>query len=174
MRAKKKTTKKPDPRLEALLERIMDDMPGDTISYDEFKRFNEPAGFVGEAVADPAAYSPKTATSNSSPSESLVEDILELIDPTGISSWDDAMRAHESYNKRVSMNEGNYVIPTFDEFLDILGAVPAIGKIPKAGKGAIKLAKASRNYLPSLMKALAAAGFGMDRTEGYRNQEEKP
>ena len=34
-------------------ERLMDNMPGDTISYDEFKRFNDSAKFVGEAVADP-------------------------------------------------------------------------------------------------------------------------
>lgn len=162
-----KQTKKPDPRLEVLLERIMDGMPGDTI------RYNAPTGFVGGAVADPSAYSPGAPTGNSGPSESLIEDIYEFIDPTGISSWDDAKRAYESYNERVSRSGGSYVMPTFDEFVDVLGVIPAIGKLPKMAGGAVELTRASRNYLPILMKALDAAGFGMDRTEGYRNQEEE-
>jgi hypothetical protein len=161
-----KQTKKPDPRLEALLERIMDNMPGDTI------RYNAPSGFVGEAVADPSAYSTTPIKGNPGPSESLLEDIYEFIDPTGISSWDDAKRAYDSYNERVSRNGGNYVMPTFDEFVDVLGVIPAIGKIPKMAGGAVELTRASRNLLPSLMKALDAAGFGLDRTEGYRNQED--
>jgi hypothetical protein len=55
--------------------------------------------------------------------DSLAEDIVELVDPTGISSWDDVKRAYDEnglFNPKTA--------------LEILGALPLIGKVGKSGK----------------------------------------
>lgn len=54
--------------------------------------------------------------------DSLAEDIYEIADPTGISSWDDVAR---SYKKTGLSGETMW---------EAFGAVPLIGKIGKAGK----------------------------------------
>ena len=168
----KKSPQKPDPRLEALLERLMDQMPGDTV------RNKDQVTGPPVSVADPSLYNPPKPDYEESikkgPSESLLEDIAEFIDPTGIFSHNDAERAYASYVKRKKESGADFMLPTFDEFVDVLGAVPLagkVGKILKGGKGAVKLAprgyRAIKSYLP---KALKAAGFGADRTEHYRDE----
>lgn len=56
-----------------------------------------------------------------------MENLLEFIDPTGLSSWDDAYRAYQGMKQ-----DGRY-LPNFGEAADMFGAIPLIGK---AGKGA--------------------------------------
>ena len=161
----KKSPKKPDPRLKVLRKRIMDGMP----------QREEDNRFVGESTANPMLYTPPPSDQQKpAPSETLVEDILEVIDPTGITSWDDAKRAYESYTKRKEESDESFVLPTFDEFVDVLGAVPAAGKfakVLKGGKGAVQLAprayRAVKSFLP---EAVRTVGFGADRTEHYRDE----
>ena len=72
-----------------------------------------------------------------SPEDSLVEDIFEIFDPTGISSYDDVYR---SYKKNGLLS--------WDTAQEVLGALPIIGK---AGK-AIKAIKTANKYIKALNK----------------------
>ncbi len=156
MRAKK-SPKKPDPRLEVLLERLMDAAPSSS----------DPPEAVAYPSLAPSYNEEGTSRAINKPSDSLFEDIIEFIDPTGISSWDDASRAYDSYTERIK-NTNKY-IPTMDEFFDVLSVVPAIGKIPKAAK---LLTGASR-YISPAVKAvkktvknpISSLGFISDRSE---------
>jgi len=156
MRAKK-SPQKPDPRLEVLLERLMEAAPSSS----------DPP----EAVAYPSlapSYNEKgTSRAINKPSNSLLEDIIEVIDPTGISSWDDASRAYDSYTERIK-NTNKY-LPTMDEFFDVLSVVPTIGKIPKAAK----IIRGASKYITPAVKAVkksatnprSSLGFILDRSE---------
>jgi len=62
--------------------------------------------------------------------DSLMENILEFVDPTGITSYDDAYRAYQT------MQAEGRSLPNFNEFVDMLGAVPLVGKVGKVGKAA--------------------------------------
>ena len=75
--------------------------------------------------------------------DSLVENVFEFFDVTGVSSWDDAQRAY------ASMKQRDASLPNFNEFVDMLGAVPMIGKFSKPVKAAgtmIDLVKPAINY----------------------------
>jgi hypothetical protein len=69
--------------------------------------------------------------------DSLAEDIFEIFDPTGMSSYDDVYR---SYKK-----EGLFSLGTG---LEVLGALPVIGK---AGKG-LKAIRTANKYIEGLNK----------------------
>jgi hypothetical protein len=69
--------------------------------------------------------------------DSALEDVFEIIDPTGISSYDDVYRSYKD-NGLFSWQTG----------LEVLGALPIIGK---AGKG-IKILNTSSKYLKALSK----------------------
>jgi hypothetical protein len=73
-----------------------------------------------------------------------------VLDPTGISSWDDAYRADVSRNARGGAHNA-------DEMLDIAGAMPIFGKY-KAGLNLSKSAgkKLSHSFKGSAERALAA------------------
>lgn len=71
--------------------------------------------------------------------DSIVEEIGELIDPTGISSYDDVYRSFVNLKNNKDRKLGDYV----DLGLETLGAVPVIGKagkLAKLGKYAFKYA----------------------------------
>jgi len=55
--------------------------------------------------------------------DSGTENFLEMIDPTGIASHDDARRAYEQWQKSGS------TFPSASEALDMFSAVPALGKL---------------------------------------------
>jgi len=82
--------------------------------------------------------------------DSNVENVLEIIDPTGISSWDDVVRA---YNK-----EGRIGPQTN---LEILGSIPFIGKVSKAAKMLNYVAGASRQTrnLNTVTGVVKSAGY---------------
>ena len=61
--------------------------------------------------------------------DSTLENILEIIDPTGVTSWDDIYR---SYNKTGMSKE---------MFLEAVGALPIVGKFGKGVKATSKMAK---------------------------------
>lgn len=63
----------------------------------------------------------------SSKKDSMAENIFEIVDPTGITSWDDVAR---SYKKTGLSGETMW---------EALGAVPVIGKLGKVGKAIDKI-----------------------------------
>jgi len=94
--------------------------------------------------------------------DSFMENILEFVDPTGITSYDDAYRAYNS------MKAAGRKVPNFEEFVDMLGAVPLVGKAGKALKGggaamkAIQNASAGARVASSTGKLLNALDTGQD------------
>jgi hypothetical protein len=79
----------------------------------------------------------KYNTSKSKTGDSLAEDVFEIFDPTGISSYDDVYRSYKE--------KGLF---SLDTGLEILGALPIIGK---AGKG-IKAIRTANKYIKGLNK----------------------
>lgn len=79
----------------------------------------------------------KYNTSNSKTQDSLAEDVFEIFDPTGISSYDDVYRSYKD-NGLFSWQTG----------LEVLGALPIIGKV---GKG-IKAGRTANKYIKALTK----------------------
>lgn len=69
--------------------------------------------------------------------DSLVEDVFEIFDPTGISSYDDVYRSYQK-NGLLSLETG----------LEVLGALPIIGKAGKAIKGV----RTANKYIKALNK----------------------
>jgi len=57
--------------------------------------------------------------------DSTLENVVEFFDPTGISSWDDARRAYNQWQ-----SSGNS-LPSFEQSMDIFGAMPMLGKFAK-------------------------------------------
>ena len=57
--------------------------------------------------------------------DSLLENLLEWVDPTGYTSWDDVRR---------SWNDTNPEKPWYQTPLEIAGAIPVFGKLGKVGK----------------------------------------
>jgi hypothetical protein len=76
--------------------------------------------------------------------DSWIENILEIVDPTGISSWDDVRRARNNYGP--DSNEA---------MIEMSGAIPFLGKIGKSGKiitggfGLLQDIVKGSKYLPS-------------------------
>ena len=94
-------------------------------------------------------------------SDSLVENLFEFVDPTGISSWDDVRRAQAGVQtRRLEGGEEEYqtIINPLDytagEATDILGALPRFGnKIKVANKGFKLTKKAAENTINNLNAA---------------------
>lgn len=87
-----------------------------------------PVTSINPLTGKPLVVMPKNATIsndyfNYKEEDGLSEDLGELIDPTGITSWDDVRRAYDE-NGLFDPKTG----------LEILGALPLIGKIGKSGK----------------------------------------
>jgi hypothetical protein len=89
----------------------------------------------GEIRPTPGGINMTTGLSGASnPHESMIrpdggmENLLEFIDPTGLSSWDDAYRAYQGMKQ-----DGRY-LPNFGEATDMFGAIPLIGKVGKGAK----------------------------------------
>lgn len=89
--------------------------------------------------------------------DSLAEDVMELIDVTGAYSHDDFKAAKEKWK------QSGRALPSGSEFLDMLGAVPLVGKANVPFK-LLKGVKNVRKILP-LGKLLEGAGFLQDRTQ---------
>lgn len=83
--------------------------------------------FPGQYVTEiPMAQKGKQVEDN----DSWLENIAEIVDPTGISSWDDVYRAYK--NKGIGKEVA----------LELLGSIPLLGKVKKAGRLVDDLANA--------------------------------
>tara|TARA_R100000278_G_scaffold113032_2_gene91040 strand:- start:85 stop:555 length:471 start_codon:yes stop_codon:yes gene_type:complete len=107
----------------------------------------------------PPEYNQGKLTMTPEEKDSILENILEFVDPTGITSHDDARRAYESMRQRGAN------LPNFNEFVDMLGALPVIGKVGKGAKAtsaAIEVARQSPKYLSVIEKLIDAYDSGQD------------
>jgi hypothetical protein len=86
--------------------------------------------------------------SNAAQPDNLTENIVEVADPTGVFSWDDAYRAKTAWDKSGSE------YPSVNQTLDMFGAVPGLGKL-----GKLKYLK-NANAIKNSMKYVAPA-FGV-------------
>ena len=93
--------------------------------------------------------------------DSLVENLVEIVDPTGFSSWNDAARA---YNKEEW---------GLDEYLDMASVIPFTNKFTKlfkAARGGINLAKAGFSASKAAKQGLegyeAASDIYQDNIKG--------
>lgn len=85
---------------------------------------------------------------NSFKEDEMYEDILEFVDPTGISSYDDVQRA---YNKNGLFDS--------ETLLEIAGALPLIGKFGKLTKGLKLGTDAFKEYkLSKMLRGVDAVG----------------
>jgi hypothetical protein len=89
--------------------------------------------------------------------DSLLEDAIELFDVTGAYSHDDFREAKRRWK------ESGRPLPSGTEALDMVGAVPAIGKVNVPYK-IYKFGKAANRLFP-LGKILERSGFLQDRTQ---------
>ena len=100
--------------------------------------------------------------------DSDAENLFEILDPTGLSSWDDIIRSYKDPNAA-----------WWETGLEVLGAIPFLGNIAKVTKPGIHLAKYSNvdkalfNTLPknkSLSRTVSGAskvGRGTDAYQAY-------
>lgn len=79
--------------------------------------------------------------------DSNLENILEILDPTGISSWDDVYRSAKDPKS-----------PWHDTAIEVLGALPLLGKAGKLIKGASKIGKGLDGYIVSKKMLGASKG----------------
>jgi len=82
--------------------------------------------------------------------DTFLENTVEWIDPTGISSWDDVARTFNNPNSGA-----------FDRFLSVAGALPIIGKIGKGAK-VVSLASDGAKAMSKTKKVTNAVGKGLD------------
>jgi hypothetical protein len=97
--------------------------------------------------------------------DSNLENVTEIFDPTGFSSWDDVAR---SYQKN-GLNE--------DTALELLGAIPLLGKLSKSAKAAAYVGKSLKgyNYNKKLLKAanvIKGTGYLGRATDAYQAGEQ--
>ena len=81
---------------------------------------------------------------------SLLENVVEFVDPTGVSSWDDASRAYDKEDKGVV------------DYLDMAGAIPLagkIGKIPRYAKQGFDLFKSGSKAAAATLGASRLLNF---------------
>ena len=92
--------------------------------------------------------------------ESTLENIFEIFDPTGISSWNDVAASY--------MDTGM----SDETKLEIFGALPLLGKVGKAGKYLSKVAK--NQAIPSLLRATPYVGRGTDAVQAVQQYQSAP
>lgn len=94
--------------------------------------------------------------------DSFMENILEFVDPTGITSYDDAYRAYNS------MKAAGRAVPNFEEFVDMIGALPLVGKVGKVAKASstamktLKTASTGARVASGVGKLMSAVDTGQD------------
>jgi hypothetical protein len=103
--------------------------------------------------------------------DSTLENVAEIFDPTGISSWDDVYRSY----KQTGMSP--------ETALEVFGALPFLGKVGKVGKllgqagKAVAVTARQRNNVKAVSKALQAApyiGRGTDATQAMQQARTSP
>lgn len=90
----------------------------------------------------------------------LWENIAEAIPFYGsFLSWDDAEEAYKQMRQRETY------IPTFNEAVDMAGAIPIGGTATKVGTGLIEIAKRSPKYFQILQNLISAYDSAQDISE---------
>jgi hypothetical protein len=101
--------------------------------------------------------------------DGIMENIFEVVDPSGITSWDDIARSY----KKEGMSPNTW--------LEIAGAIPLVGKAAKASAAGIHLAKYKGldkllyNMLPksnTVSRTLKGAGYAGRGYDGYQVYDE--
>jgi len=87
--------------------------------------------------------------------EGADENKFELLDPTGILSWDDAAKGYDSWQK------SGRTLPTLSEGLDMFSAIPIFGKAKQVEMGMKEAANASK-WAIDWWKAYHAADYLRD------------
>jgi hypothetical protein len=107
-------------------------------------------GYIQKPCCDGNMYgNGSTVTTNKPPQKTLKQTLLdykegadenkwEFIDISGLTSWDDAARGHESWKK------SGRTLPTLTEGMDMFSAVPLLGKAKKIGMGMKVVANSAR------------------------------
>ena len=108
--------------------------------------------------------------------DDVLENVYEVADLTGISSWDDAELAYNRWK------EGDDTLPDFWDAVDMITAVPLVGKAgvgAKAAKG-FNIAKSAKtglslgDFTKYLATALDIADAGQDLSENIPSDEPIP
>lgn len=102
--------------------------------------------------------------------DSTLENILEVFDPTGISSWDDVYQSYQESGMSPQTK------------LEIFGALPLLGKVGKAGKfmnqmskvGAKAYQKDAINTIGKLLQSTPYIGRGTDVIQAAQQFPEAP
>lgn len=103
--------------------------------------------------------------------DSTLENIFEIFDPTGVSSWDDV---YQSYQKSGMSPETKF---------EIFGALPILGKVGKAGKllgpalsagQANKRLKTNAKLVSNVMQSIPYIGRGTDATQAVQQFSDVP
>ena len=99
------------------------------------------------------------------PVDSTLENIFEIIDPTGMSSWDDVYKSYKETGRS----------PQTD--LEIFGAIPLLGKIGKFGK-ALKIANpskaATKGVASTMLQSIPYVGRGTDAIQAIQQAPNVP
>lgn len=114
---------------------------GPAVATADPRVYDRSQGYISQAPGPSAWERYKTAWHNSTMADdSNLENMWEMVDPTGISSWDDAYRAYNSMNDRGAW------YPNADEALDMIGALPILGNY-RRGINLAKYATSPARYL---------------------------
>ena len=121
------------------------------VNPDDLPHFSQWNPKPGEKEAMAAAYKKQLEDNDKyRDNDSMLESILEFVDPTGISSWDDVSR---SFRNPLGSN--------WDRAFNLFSAIPVIGKL---GKGAKAASIASK---PGVLKKIGNAALkGIDVVTG--------
>jgi hypothetical protein len=102
------------------------------------------------------------------PIDSTLENVFEIFDPTGISSWDDI---YQSYQESGMSPETKY---------EIFGALPILGKVGKAGKLLSQTSKVNRRKgvmgkgIGTMIQSVPYIGRGTDVLQTVQQALEAP
>lgn len=103
--------------------------------------------------------------------DSTLENIFEILDPTGVSSWDDV---YQSYQKSGMSPETKF---------EIFGALPILGKVGKVGKllgpalsagQASKRIKTNANVVSNVLQSIPYVGRGTDAAQAVQQFSDVP
>lgn len=106
---------------------------------------------------------------NPSQEDKVIENLSEIGDLSGVASWDDAYRAWNRYQ------ESDDTLPDFWDAVDMVTALPLVGKAGGVAKG-FKLAKGAKSAssFADFMKMLgSAANYADGAQDLYQNVAEE-
>lgn len=128
------------------------------VNPDDLPHFSQWNPKPGEKEAMAAAFQKQLEDNDKyRDNDGMLESILEFVDPTGVSSWDDVAR---SFRNPLGSN--------WDRAFNLFSAIPIVGKIGKIGKGAKAVSVAGKVATkPGVFKKVGNAALkGIDVLTG--------